>query len=62
MKKLYTTLIAITILTVTAYGMYGVLTGSSTNGMSKTCYYSVGGSTETLTISSSENCPVSHDF
>lgn len=62
MKKIYTALVVTLILATTAYGMYGVLTGSSTNGMSKTCYYNVGGSTETLTVLSSENCPVSHDF
>ena len=62
MKKVYTTMLIIATFITTAHGAYGFLTGESTSGMNKICYYDVLGSTHTLNVASYEVCPVSHEF
>ncbi len=56
MKKLVLGVIALGILTVSAYAVYGVLEGEDSDGYNKTCYYSNG---QTITVLANENCPVS---
>ena len=43
-------------------GQTGFLTREQVSGINKTCYYSVLGSTKTLTLSSVSLCPKSHEF
>ncbi len=56
MKKLLLSLILTVSFTVSAYAMYGVLTGQENTGMNTICYYSNG---TALTVGPGENCPVS---
>lgn len=56
MKKLLLSLMLMVSVTVSAYAMYGVLTGQENTGMNTICYYSNG---TALTVGPGENCPVS---
>ncbi len=58
MKKLLLSIALFTAMTISAYAMYGVLTGQENTGMNTICYYSNG---TALTVGPGENCPVSVD-
>jgi hypothetical protein len=55
MKKVFLAMGLISIFAISAYA-YGVLTGSETNGINKTCYYSDGSA---KTVFAGSICPVS---
>lgn len=58
MKKLLLSIALISIMSISAYAMYGVLTGQDNNGMNTVCYYSNG---TAITVGPGEVCPVSVD-
>ena len=58
MKKLFLSIALISMMSASAYAMYGVLTGQDNKGMNTICYYSNG---TAITVGSGEVCPVSVD-
>ncbi len=58
MKKIFLSIALLSMMSVSAYAMYGVLTGQDNNGMNTICYYSNG---TAITIGPGEVCPVSVD-
>ena len=58
MKKLFLSITLISMMSISAYAMYGVLTGQENTGMNTICYYSNG---TAITVGAGEVCPVSVD-
>ncbi len=58
MKKLFTIIALVSMISISAYAMYGMLTGQENTGMNTICYYSNG---TAITVGSGEVCPVSVD-
>lgn len=58
MKKLILGIVLMSIMTISAYAIYGVLTGQENTGMNTICYYSNG---TAITVGPGEVCPVSVD-
>ena len=58
MKKIFIGTAVMLMMSISAYAMYGVLTGQESTGMNTICYYSNG---TAITVGPGEICPVSVD-
>jgi hypothetical protein len=58
MKQLFLSITVISMMSISAYAMYGVLTGQENTGMNTICYYSNG---TAIIVGPGEVCPVSVD-
>ena len=58
MKKIFLSFALIFMMSISAYAMYGVITGQDSDGTNTVCYYSNG---TAITVGPGEVCPVSVD-